>query len=250
MTSQSPPIGASRTPAGFDWDKGKAMFESGVCSLKQIAKELGCTDAAVSQRATRHGWSRDPLGLAKLKDERARVLAASTQQQRDKVIAITASMQSQVLVGHRKDIARARKVVSILLDELSGVSDPAMAESLDHLGDLLAAPDETGKLDALAKVYRRVISMPERIAGINSLSTALKTLIMLERQAFFIEGALVDPEATKAPDEVVKGLDAIMDKFNQVLGMQVRPMDEPPLPLAEVIDVPRSNQAPATERAV
>lgn len=234
----------SPVPKALDWDKGKAMFESGVCSLKMIAKELGCSDAAVSQRATRHGWSRDPLGLAKLQDERARVLAASTQQQRDKVIAITASMQSGVLIGHRKDIARARKIVGILLDELGDVSTPASAEALEHLGELLAEPDERGNLDRLNKIYRRVISMPERIAGINALSTALKTLIMLERQAFFIEGALVDPEATKAPDEVVKGLDAIMDKFNQVLGMQVRPMDEPPPPTVDVITKEVTNGVP------
>lgn len=237
-------------PAQYDWVQGRAMFEAGVMSLAQIAKVLGCTAAAVSMRASRDGWTRDPLGVAKLADERAARLAASTKAERDRVIAITASMQSQVLVGHRKDIARARQVVSILLDELSGVSDPASADALDHLGDLLAAPDENGKLDALAKVYRRVISMPERIAGINALSTALRTLIMLERQAFNIEGALVDPDATKAPDEVVKGLDKIMDKFNQVLALQAPSPVEKEIVIIEDVNVSRPAKAPAPARAV
>ena len=231
----------------IDWDKAKAMYESGVCSLGQIAKACACSDSAVSMRAARHGWVRDPLGVARLQDERARALVASTKAEREQVIAVTASMQSKVLVGHRKDIARARAVVSTLLDELSGVSDPSVQDHLDHLGELLAAPDENGKLDRLNKIYRRVISMPERIAGINALSTALKTLIMLERQAYNIEGALVDPEAARPQEEVVKGLDAIMDKFNQVLAMQApAPEPEPEM----IVDVSRPLEAPATARAV
>ena len=233
----------------IDWVKGQEMYESGACSLGQIAKVLGCSDSAVSMRANRYGWTRDPAGLARLADERAARLALSSKEEREKVIAITAQMQSSVLVAHRKDIARARAVVSTLLDELSGVSDPAAQESLEHLGDLLAEPDENGKLDKLNKVYRRVISMQERINGINTLSTALRTLIMLERQAFNIEGALVDPETPRPEAEVVKGLDKIMDKFNQVLALQA-PVQPEPAPLVEVIDVSRSNQAPAPARTV
>jgi hypothetical protein len=232
----------------FDWTKGQAMFESGVNSLSQIAKVLGCTSAAVSLRATRYGWVRDPLGLAKLADERARLLAQSTQESRDKVVAVTASMQSQVLIGHRKDIARARKIVSMMLDELTGISTPEHQESLAHLGDLLAQPDERGNMDKLNKVYNKVISIPDRIQGINGLSTALKTLIMLERQAFNIEGALVDPEAERPQEAVVKGLDAIMDKFNQVLALQAP--QEPVSATEIVIDVSRSPEAPTPARAV
>ena len=240
-SGQKPPI---------DWDKGRAMYESGTMSLTQISKALGCTDSAVSMRASRYGWVRDPAGVARVQDERARLLAASTQEQRDKVVAITASMQSKVLVGHRKDIERARRVVSVLLDELSLISDPAAQHHLEHLGELLADPDENGKLDKLNKAYRRVISISERVSGINTLSTALKTLIMLERQAYNIEGALVDPEAERPQEEVVKGLDKIMDKFNQVLAMQAPAQAPAAVPLVEVIDVPRQNQASAPARAV
>jgi predicted transcriptional regulator len=239
--------------APFDWIKGQEMFESGVCSLNQIARTLGCSDSAVSQRASRYGWTRDPAAVARLADERARLLSLSSKEERDKVIAVTASMQSQVLVGHRKDIARSRRVVSVLLDELGSISDPASQDALDHLGDLLAEPDENGKLDKLNKVYRRVISMSERIAGINALSTALKTLIMLERQAFNIEGALVDPTAERPQEDVVKGLDKIMDKFNQVLALQApqEPVSAPTtLVIIEDVNVSRPHQAPATARAV
>ena len=235
------------SPPPIDWAKGQAMYESGACSLGQIAKALGCTDSAVSMRAGRYGWTRDPAGIARLADERAARLALSSKEEREKVIAVTAQMQSKVLVGHRKDIARARAVVSTLLDELGSVSDPAMQANLDHLGDLLAEPDENGKLDRLNKVYRRVISMQERINGVNTLSTALRTLIMLERQAFNIEGALVDPDVTKDTQEVVKGLDTIMAKFDQVLAMQA---PAPEVVIIEDVNVSRPTEAPATARAV
>jgi predicted transcriptional regulator len=236
---------SSATGAGYDWPKGRAMFESGVSSLTQIAKVLGCTAAAVSMRASRDGWVRDPLGVARLADERNAKLAASTKAERDRVIEITASMQSKVLVGHREDIKRARRVVSLLLDDLTNISTPEAQEHLDHLGDLLAEPDEHGNLDKLNKAYRKVISIGDRISGINTLSTALKTLIMLERQAFNIEGALVDPEATKDTADVVKGLDTIMAKFDAVLALQA-PAPEPEI----IIDVSRPVKEPAPARAV
>ena len=116
---------------------------------------------------------------------------------------------------------------------------------------VLAEPDENGKLDKLNKVYRRVISMQERINGVNTLSTALRTLIMLERQAFNIEGALVDPDVTKDTQEVVKGLDTIMAKFDQVLAMQApAPTTTDIVVVIEDVNVSRPTEAPATARAV
>ena len=231
-------------PAQFDWAKGQALYEAGLHSIAKIARELGCSDAAVAARVQRYGWTKDPDALARRAEERERLLARSTQEDRDRVIAISASMQSTVLVAHRSDIKTARTLVSKLLEELSTITTEN--QTLRELGELMHAPDDRG-MDKLNAAYRKVISLPERVTGLNTLSTALKTLIMLERQAFNIEGALVDPEAERPKDDVVKGLDKIMDKFNEVLALQA---PQPSAPTEIVLDVSRSNQAPATERAV
>jgi hypothetical protein len=215
-------------------------------SQADIARDIGVTDSYVSQRASREGWIRDPLLLTRVAHERERQLAEKAEQARNEVITITARQQSDVLVRQRSDIGRARNVVSMLLDEVTAVS--ANPQLFEELGDLLHAPDERG-VDKLNTLYRRVISITERSTVVNTLATALKTLIMLERQAFDITGALEDPEATRPAAEVVRGLDKIMDKFNEVLALQApqatgsQALPETPTIDVEVVNVSRPHKA-------
>lgn len=218
-------------PQQYDWVLGKDLYEAGIMSLNQIARKLGCSDSAVSAQATRNCWIRDPHARARVVAEREERLLKEERNRREELIIISAAMQSRLIAGHRKDIASARAVVSGLLLEVSKITTDQ--ELFDNLGEFMSSPDDRG-VDKLNKAYKRVISLPERAACLNTLATALKTLIMLERQAYNIEGRLEDPEVPKATEEVIQGLDKIMDKFNEVLAMQV-PAPEPDL----VIDVPR-----------
>lgn len=204
-----------------DWTYAQVQYEIGIKSIKVIAQEIGATDSAVSNRATRQGWIRDPLARKKMQEEIEAIASERYRKEheayRSEVISITATMQSTVLVEHRGDIKKARAIVSQLLEELSAVTTGI--EEFEHLGEFLESPDDRG-IDRLNKIYTRIISMPDRVASINALATALKTLILLERQAFGISGLIEDPEAVRAPAEVTRGLDKIMAKFNQVLSLQ------------------------------
>jgi hypothetical protein len=231
-------------PAGYDWVKGQALYEAGLVSLAKIARELGCSDSAVALRANRYGWLRDPGARAKVVAEREEIMAKQVKEERTKIVAVTAHMQSTVLVRHRTDIQRARAVVSSLLDELTEVT--SNKQVFQDLGELMHSPDDRG-IDRLNAAYKKIISLPERASTLNTLSTALKTLIMLERHAYSIEGRLEDPEAERPQEDVVKGLDKIMDKFNQVLALQVQPAAAP---LTEVIDVPTTTPRATTASAV
>jgi hypothetical protein len=213
-----------------DWAKVQAEYESGVDSLANIARRYGISDAAIAMRATRKGWVRDPEVRAKIILERDAAVAAAYEEHKKQVLVTSAHVQASVIVAHRKDIERARKLVSNPLDELTDVTEHR--ETFEELGDIMHNPDERGR-DRLNKVYHKVISLPERSTALNTLSTALKSLISLERQAYNIDGALVDPEAPKDTAEVIRGLDKIMDKFNQVLALQVT--ESPAAKAAEVI---------------
>lgn len=227
-----------------DWVYARAQFEAGE-SQADIAKDIGVSDTAVSLRASREGWVRDPLLLTRIAHERERQLAEKAEQARTEVITITARQQSDVLVRQRADIQRGRNVVSMLLDEVTKVS--ANPQLFEELGELMASPDDRG-VDKLNTLYRRVISITERSTVVNTLATALKTLIMLERQAFDITGALEDPEATRPTADVVRGLDKIMDKFNEVLALQAPQVPEPAAQVLdiEVVNVPRPAEAATT----
>lgn len=233
-TLHRPVTGPARVPhrAG-DMAYAQALFESGK-SVAEISRDIGVADTILYREANQKGWLRDPLAVARLEQERKELMAREVADRKSEIVAITARQQSEVLVRHRQDIAKARQVVSLLLDEVTRVS--SQTELFEHLGELMHEPNERG-VDKLNAAYKRVISIPERSMTVNTLATALKTLIMLERQAFDIAGPLEDPEASRPQTEVVKGLDKIMDKFNEVLALQVQ--KDP----VEVIDVSRPHQA-------
>jgi hypothetical protein len=96
-------------------------------------------------------------------------------------------------------------------------------EVFENLGEALRGGQDADKLD---KAYKRVLSLTERSATLGNLSNVLRNLIVLERQALGITGAVEDPEKPRAPDEVTRGLDEIMAKFDAVLQMQIPPGTE------------------------
>jgi len=231
---------ARRTDKAGDWAYARAQYESGIALLSDIALDIGVAVSTVANRASRGGWVRDQHARLRITEERKALEAAEwrTQQQAAtaQVERVTAIMQSKVVVAHRTDIARARKIANALLLELDTLTtDQAV---FANLGDLLNAPDDRG-IDKLNQAYRKVISLPERSATLNSLGAALKTLIQLERQAFDINGPLEDPDQPRPPEQVTKGLADIMHKFDSVLALQAPPAATPATtPMADVVDVP------------
>jgi len=221
-----------QAPRAGDWAWAQAEYETGITPTSKIAKALGVTDTAVVLRAQRKAWVRDPLARAKIAAQvQANEVAAfklDQDKRQQEIIAVTAQMQSSVLVSHRKDIQTARSLVSALLTECLLVTTDIQV--LEELAEVMHEPDDRGR-DRLNAAYKRVISLPERTTAINTLSTALKTLVLLERQAFGISGLIEDPDAVRAPAEVTRGLDNIMAKFDAVLALQA------PTPKTEVIVV-------------
>lgn len=209
-----------------DWNWAQAAYESGRFSVSQIAKDVGSTIGKVSSMAQRGGWVRDPNAKARIQEEANAIIAKQVGEERASIERITAQMQSKVLVAHRKDIHAARLLCQMLVSELAAVS--LNLEIFEDIGELLRSPDDRGR-DRLNDAYHRVLKLPERSATLASLANTLKTLIMLERQAFSIEGQLDDPDAKRPQEEVTRGLDKIMDKFNQVLALQAPPPASTPV---------------------
>jgi len=239
------------SPADGDWVWAQAQWELGLLAPAVIARAINRGHMALIGMASRRGWVRDPDAKTKITAAAEAKIAAKrtelVEAQKAKVVQVTAVMQSQVLVQHREDIARARRIASMMLDELEQTI--LHVEELEDLGDLLRSPDERNR-DKLNDRYRRIISMPDRSASLTSLANALKTIVLLERQAYSIAGLIEDPEQTRPPEEVTKGLDKIMSKFDEVLALQV-PRElaaESPgraTPLAERVDVPSPSRTEA-----
>jgi hypothetical protein len=115
------------------------------------------------------------------------------------IIETNAVLQSQIVLAHRRDIQRARRVTMSLLDELEHQTDH---QDLYHqLAELLAQPDEKGQ-DKRLDLFMKAMSLPSRSTTMKTLSDSIKNLIALERQAFGIDER--EAEGNGQIDDVIR----------------------------------------------
>lgn len=169
------------------WRAIEADYRAGIKSLRTIAGENGIGESTIRKRATRDGWSRDLAAKIRSKQEElvrhsvVTTLDAATERE---VVEVNAQVQTNIILAHRTDIQRTRKLSMALLEELEiATSDN---ELLRELADLMLRPDKNG-VDKLNELYHKIIAMPGRVDAMKKLADTLKTLIGLEREAFGID---------------------------------------------------------------
>lgn len=172
-----------------DWDWAQVQYETTDKSTTDIATEIGVTVTAVIARASSRGWVRNKGQLvARMTAEMVLAnrerLAEAKSRELEVIERVNVQMQAQVLSTHRADIANARSMCTKFFSELGQEAE------LD--------------LDTKSKVLSR-------------LADSMKTLMLLERQAYGIQGVFEDtaPTAPTAPEQ--QATDSVMRKFAAVL---------------------------------
>jgi hypothetical protein len=119
---------------------------------------------------------------------------------------VNIQMQADVLVRHRTDIQKARSLCMKLFVDL-GDNTP---EDLNESATIL-----------------------------KKLADSMKTLILLERQAYGIQMALEDPEKPpEKPTADSSATDKVMERFAAILGKVDAAIPEPPVKdMGEVIEI-------------
>ena len=175
-----------------DWERIEFDYRAGVRSLREIAGEHGISHVAINKRAKKDGWSRDLSAKIQAKaDElvtRELVTTPVTTENRISerdVVDANAQAIVQVRMTHRKDIARSRNIVMVMMAELEASCGAESAELLASLGDMMRSPDEYGR-DKLNDLYQAVVSLPGRAKTMKDLASSLVSLIDKEREAFSI----------------------------------------------------------------
>lgn len=137
------------------------------------------------KRAKGDEWPRDWMGRIQDKAEPlVRKEAARTEERAERQVAdANAQAVAGVRLAHRRDIQRARGIANALLDELERQADPCTLQSLQMLGELLRAPQDSGP-DKLNDLYRKVLDLPERSKTMKTLVEILRIVVEMERQAF------------------------------------------------------------------
>ena len=197
---------AERKPV--DWESVERDYSAGLLSLREIGDKHGVTEGAIRKRAKKEEWIRDLTAkIAKKSDDLVRKEMVRSEVRSEKIISekeiieVNAQAIVNIKLAHRGDIRKSKNIVNALFDELELTTDNR--ELFEQLGELLRQESESGQ-DKLNDIYKKCISMPQRIDGVKKLTDALKTMIGLEREAYDITAA---PTATdNAMSSFVKSL--------------------------------------------
>lgn len=187
-----------------DWEAIESAYRAGLLSVREIGSQHGITHTAINKRAKKEGWERDLKAKIKAKAEAlvskrevSKQVSIERMVSERQLIEANAEVIATVRMEHRGDIRRARYIANSLFDELE--AECADVPELQQLGDLMYQPDDKGH-DKLNEIYHKVISMPGRVKSMKDLSDTLKTLIVLERQAYDIDGQTGDDASKKLSD--------------------------------------------------
>ena len=174
-----------------DWESVERDYSAGLLSLREIGDKHGVTEGAIRKRAKKEEWIRDLTAkIAKKSDDLVRKEMVRSEVRSEKIISekeiIETNAQAivNIKLAHRGDIRKSKNIVNALFDELELTTDNR--ELFEQLGELLRQESESGQ-DKLNDIYKKCISMPQRIDGVKKLTDALKTMIGLEREAYDIQ---------------------------------------------------------------
>ena len=191
-----------------DWEGVERDYSAGLLSLRELADKHGTKESSIRYKANQKDWSRDLSKKIEQKtNEKLRKTELRTELRSEKaisekeIIEVNAQAIVNIKLAHRGDIRKSKNIVNALFDELELTTDNR--ELFEQLGELLRQESESGH-DKLNDIYKKCISMPQRIDGVKKLTDALKTMIGLEREAYDITAA---PTATdNAMSSFVKSL--------------------------------------------
>ncbi len=186
----------------IDWEAIKREYRAGQLSICEIARQFGCSDTAVRKHAKKFGWKRDltvkvrervrdKLVRGEVRDPtRAREDIQQPDQQTDaEIVEAMATRGAEVRLIHRRDVRAALEMVRILLAQLAQCAGSRTAIEKE-IGKETQGDSNPKRRNAMLKA----VSISTHAGVLRDLSTALKYLIPLERQAHDLddEGAVAD----------------------------------------------------------
>lgn len=168
-------------------ETARRLFEHKGLSVREIAAKLGVSKSAVDRWSRKGEWIK-PQAEPPVPTVPAAILEASESPEEAIAMALRASVA--VVTNHRRDIAAARDLCNVLMQQLRDTS--VYAHSIE---ELLRSTSEGSALGAALQA----VSLPERAQVILRLTGAMKNLIELERQAFGLDGDALKKRPPEAP---------------------------------------------------
>lgn len=168
----------------IDWEAIEREYRAGQLSIREIARQHDVSDGAIRKRAKNKGWSQDLSEKVreKVRTDLVRTEVRTPNASDKEVIEAAAARGVEVVRDHRRDINSGRNLVNLLMGQLEEA-----ATSRDEIEDaIIDETSEDGNGKRRAQMLRAV-SLPGHAGTLRDLSTAMKNLIALERQAFNLD---------------------------------------------------------------
>jgi len=184
MTASKTSSPDSLARKSVDWEAIEREYRTGQHSIAEIGRHFDISHPAILKRAKRDGWTRNLA--AKVREAVTAKLVTSevtgAAGQRETIEAAAARVV-QVVREHRKDIGSGRSIVRNLFAELAEAS-----ERHDELEDDIVAETADDARAGRRTAMLRAVSLSTRAGVAFTLSSAMKNLVVLEREAFGLEG--------------------------------------------------------------
>jgi hypothetical protein len=177
-----------------DWVALTPHYRAGIRSLKSMGIEFGVAPSAILKHMRKRGITRD-LKARIVAQAQEKVNAAAVNDTvnaeravRDDqaIIDANSNVLAGVVIGHRSDIARARKIAVALLAELEAANMQPDLFAIVH--GALSDPDDPA-IGSLREMAALVSSLPARTKVLKDLADALHKVIGMEREAFGLDTA-------------------------------------------------------------
>ena len=171
----------------IDWEEIEKEWRLGHLPVRALAFKHHLAPSTITRRSKKHRWTRD-----KTEEIRTRTKAGLCAQKTGNTVPTVEDIDKAVLTNievvrsHRQDIKKGRKIIDLLYDQLQIAVETR--EEIEAAIDEEATNQQTGKINNNIRAQlRKAVSIPAHAAVVRDLSTALKNLIPLERQAFNID---------------------------------------------------------------
>ncbi|WP_460061061.1 hypothetical protein [Pseudomonas sp. S2_A05] len=189
-----------------DWEAIERAYRAGSLSIRTIAERQGVSDTAIRKRAKALGWVRD-LSDQVRKEVRSKLVRGEVRNDQGanceldaEIIEEAAEEGARVVRSHRRDIRKATNLANLLMDDL--LSTIQRREEIEEDIEAETSEDNNGMRRASMLA---AVSLPSNSKTLFQLSSAMKNLQVLERQAYSLD----EKEKTDEADELSKMMDEL-----------------------------------------
>ncbi|PKH18842.1 MULTISPECIES: hypothetical protein [Pseudomonas] len=189
-----------------DWEAIERAYRAGSLSIRTIAERQGVSDTAIRKKAKVQGWARD-LSDQVRKEVRSKLVRGEVRNDQGanceldaEIIEEAAEEGARVVRSHRRDIRKATNLANLLMDDL--LSTIRRREEIEEDIEAETSEDNNGMRRASMLA---AVSLPSNSKTLFQLSSAMKNLQVLERQAYSLD----EKEKTDEADELSKMMDEL-----------------------------------------